>query len=81
MSDKEKEKLTWNSLGLASFVFTSFVILITLAYDLYLRLSGQTMITDYCRAHPWAAWAILAIIQFGVMGLAVHFMAPVNVER
>lgn len=73
-------KLTWQQIGLSAFVFTTATIVVVLFYDLHLRLTGQEMITDYCRANPWLAWAILAFIEFGVLGLAVHFMAQIPVD-
>ena len=72
--------MTWQQLGLASFVLTTFMMLGALAYDLYLGLSGHMLITIYCRANPWAAWVLLSIIEFGVIGLAVHFMAIVKID-
>lgn len=76
-----KRKLTWQEIGLASFVFGVLGAVAVLVYDLYLRMTGQVMITDYCRAHPWAAWLILGLLQFLLTGLAIHFMAIVPVEK
>lgn len=75
---KQKGGLAWQTLGLAAFVFTAVGAVLVLLYDLWLNLTGAVMITEYCRSHPWAAWVILVMLQIGVMGLAVHFMAPVE---
>jgi hypothetical protein len=74
--------LTWQVLGLTSFVTTAVGILLVLAFDLYLyrEYGNEGTITDYCRANPWLAWVLLTIIQFGVIGLAVHFMAQVKLD-
>ena len=74
------KSLTWQALGLSSFIFTAVGMILVLIYDYWLMETGREMITTYCRANPWAAWAILVVIQFGVIGLAVHFMAVVDVE-
>lgn len=74
------KNLTWQNLGLISFVLTAIGMHVVLLYDYYLYRTNQEMITTYCRANPWAAWGILLIIQFGVLGLAVHFMAIVKVD-
>ena len=48
-------KMTWQTLGLAIYVTLSVVTIPVLLLDLWLAETGHTMITDYCRAHPWAA--------------------------
>ena len=75
------KSLTWQELGLTSYVVMTVGALFILFFDLWLRWTGREMITDYCRANPWLAWVILALIQFGVIGLAVHFMAVVPLEE
>lgn len=72
--------LTWQQLGLASFVITAGGMLLVLLFDLFLALTGRTMITTYLRANPGYAWLVLAVIQFGMMGLAVHLMSPVKID-
>ena len=72
--------LTWQDLGLASFVITITGTVAILLYDWWLYLTDQTMITDYCRENPWLAWVLLTVIQLGVLGLAVHFMAQVKLD-
>lgn len=73
------DRLTWQNLGLISFVFTTLSIIAIIVFDFYLFRSGRTMITEFCRANPWCAWLILVVLQIGMIGLAVHFMAPVAV--
>ena len=70
--------MTWQQIGLLSFVLTTFVTVAVLVYDLHLYLTNQEMITTYCRNHPWAAWIILSLDSLGLFGLAIHFMRPVE---
>lgn len=72
--------MTWQQIGLTTYITTTALAVGLLLFDLYLRLSGQRMITDFCRVNPWAAYLILVGLAFGHSGLAVHFMAPVLVE-
>ena len=74
------DRVTWQNVGLAAFVATTLGIIAILGYDYYLYCTGQVMITTYCRANPWCAWLILTVLQFGILGLAIHFMAPVPIE-
>ena len=74
------DNLTWQQLGLIAFVFTTAGTVGVLLFDLWLYLTGRTMITEYSRANPWLAWILLTLVQFGVIGLAVHFMAQVKVD-
>lgn len=71
--------MTWQAIGLTIFCNTSIGTLLVLLYDLWLYETGRTMITDYCRANPWAAYLILMECCAGLMGLAVHLMAPVKI--
>lgn len=66
--------MDWQTLGLCAFVFLIFGGVGVLLFDLWLARSGRKTITEFCRAHPWAAWVVLVVIQVCVMGLAVHFM-------
>jgi hypothetical protein len=72
--------MTWQTLGLIDFVTVVAVIIPVLLYDKLLAEEDKTLITDYIRANPWAAFVVLCLIMQGVMGLAVHFMAPVRIE-
>ena len=73
--------MTWQTLGLAIYVTVSVVTIPVLLLDLWLAETGHTMMTDYCRAHPWAAYLVLMAVASGLIGLAVHLMAPVQIER
>lgn len=81
MFNKMFNTLTWQQIGLSVFILTTFVILLVLGYDLYLDLTNQKTITEYCRVNPWLAWIILGAIEFGVLGLAIHFMRPILVDK
>lgn len=70
---------TWQNLGLVWFLLVTVGILVVLMYDYYLYCRGRTLITDYCRQHPWLAFLILCVVCSGTIGLAVHFMAPVPI--
>ena len=72
---------TWQDIGLSVFVFVTVGTLGVLAYDMKLRAERVPMITDYCRAYPPYAWAILTALEIGVLGLAIHFMRPVGIEK
>jgi hypothetical protein len=72
--------MTWQQIGLSAFVLTTAGTVLVLFYDLYLYLAGKEMITTFCRANPWLAWLILWIDGGGLVGLAVHFMAPVKIN-
>lgn len=75
------KNLTWQQIGLAGFIATTVLIQLVLVYDYWLYRTGRTMITDYARANPWLARLLLAAIAFGNIGLAIHFMRPVDVDR
>jgi len=71
--------MTWNDLGLIWFCVAALGTPPALLYDWWLHESGHTMITVFCRAHPWAAFLILTLLLSGVAGLAMHLMGPVEV--
>ena len=65
----------WEDIGLILFVVIIGILSpVTLLWDLYLRLTGQQMITQYVRKNPWAALLIYVLLAIGVGGLMVHFM-------
>ena len=72
--------LTWQTVALWCFVAIVIVTNLTLLADLWLDLEGIETITVYCRAHPWAAAAILMVLQAGEVALGVHFMAPTPIK-
>ena len=72
--------MTWQAIGLMDYVAVTALTVFVLLFDLWLDLNGHEKITTYCRAHPWLAYLILLTVAQGQIGLAVHFMSPVNVE-
>ena len=72
--------MTWQDIGLVLYVLMSVIAIPVLIWDWWLGVSGHTMITTFCRAQPWCDFLILIGIMIGVMGLAVHLMAPVKIR-
>lgn len=72
--------MTWNKIGLIIFVAIAVGTLLVLLWDWYRDVRGLEMITTYLQANPWAAYLVLMGECAGVMGLAVHLMAPVPID-
>lgn len=68
--------MTWENLGLAWYCAVSLLTPLVLAWDWWLGRTDHTMITVFCRAHPWAAFLLLCLLLSAVAGLAIHFMSP-----
>ena len=64
----------WQAVGLAVFVTMTLLIVSVLLFDWWLDSHGLGTISEYSRNNPWVAWLLLSSIEFGVVGLAIHFM-------
>jgi hypothetical protein len=59
--------------GLVWFVAVVVVTVFALLTDSLAAIEGRPTITAVCRDHPVLAWAILAVLFSGIIGLAIHF--------